>query len=476
MVTVNNAVAVITKSLEVFKTAPEILKANQERTSKALIVGNNILDQWQSAWNIEDQEERVKALAAADERSNKFLANCSTALGQEKEARAAITQLMDEFRKMFTAAENDLDRSKPNTVPSKVQNWRDTYVQECAEIEKHKRQEAEKAAAKSKARIDYKSALTLAISNRLNKHVAEKKMRLNASFNAIPLELFEEKSNALRNLNCFFGENNIDLLLQDIDYSDSRFDPAELHDLKTQVFKEYNFSGFYKTYSDEITEVKQLLIDRLPSKKAELEDIKRQAEEAEKKRQEEIEKARVAEQERQVAIQKAKGEEKERLEAEAKRKQQEEAERLQKMQEEQEAERIRKEEEVKAREKAEAERLAKEAEEKQRQSALEIEMKTQADLTLNLFDQESKLSELTAKPEAREGYEITVNHPAGFVQIFSLWFEHEGKNLPINKLEKTSLGQMKSFCEKLAMKKDIRIEGKMLTYTETFKAVNRKAV
>jgi hypothetical protein len=290
-VTVNNAVAVITKSLEVFKTAPEILKANQERTSKALIVGNNILDQWKSAWDIQDQEERVKALAAADERSNKFLANCSTALGQEKEARAAITQLMDEFRKMFTAAENDLDKSKPNTVPCKVQTWRDTYVKECAEIEKHKRQEAEKVAAKSKARIDYKSALTLAISNRLNKHLAEKKMRLNASFNAIPLELFEEKSNALKNLNCFFGENNIDILLQDIDYSDSRFDPAELNDLKTEVLKEYNFSGFYKSYSDEITEVKQLLIDRLPSKKAELEEIKRQAEEAEKKRQEEIEKA-----------------------------------------------------------------------------------------------------------------------------------------------------------------------------------------
>ena len=138
------ATVLIENSLEGFRSAPEILKTNQERTQKAVAVGNNILIAWQDAWAIADEDEKMKALAAVDERSNKYLVNCGTALKEEKELRSAITQLMDEFKKMFTSAENDIDKAKAGTVPARVQDQRNTYAKEAAAITERKRKEAER--------------------------------------------------------------------------------------------------------------------------------------------------------------------------------------------------------------------------------------------------------------------------------------------------------------------------------------------
>jgi len=86
--TLNNEVAIIENSMEIFKTAPGILITNQQRSAKAVAVGKNILESWEQAWAITNEDERIQALAAIDERSNNFLANCTKALKEEKEVRA----------------------------------------------------------------------------------------------------------------------------------------------------------------------------------------------------------------------------------------------------------------------------------------------------------------------------------------------------------------------------------------------------
>jgi hypothetical protein len=91
-----------------------------------------------------------------------------------------------------------------------------------------------------------------------------------------------------------------------------------------------------------------------------------------------------------------------------------------------------------------------------------------------MFEQEAAVADVSA-PEARQGYEIIVLHQAGYVQIFQMWFENEGKNLPLDKMGGTKLEQMKAWAEKHAHKTGTKIEGKFLKYEESFKAVNRKA-
>ena len=127
----------------------------------------------------------------------------------------------------------------------------------------------------------------------------------------------------------------------------------------------------------------------------------------------------------------------------------------------------------KEREQEEANRLQKEIEDAKRKANEEAELKKQGELTMNMFEQEAELADIQ-EANARQGYEIAVSHPVGFTQLFAFWFEREGKNLGIDQLEKKSLGQIKSFCEKHAHKTGEMIESKFLKYKETFKAVNKK--
>jgi len=93
---------------------------------------------------------------------------------------------------------------------------------------------------------------------------------------------------------------------------------------------------------------------------------------------------------------------------------------------------------------------------------------------LALFEQASETTEQTG-PEARTGLVITVINPAGWVEIFTFWFQREGVKLPVDEIGNKKLEQMKTFCEKVANKTGEKIASKNLKYDTAVKSVNRKA-
>ena len=126
-------------------------------------------------------------------------------------------------------------------------------------------------------------------------------------------------------------------------------------------------------------------------------------------------------------------------------------------------------------EQEEKERIETEENERISKAQMEADIKKQGEETMVMFEQEAAMAEDTPSPEMRQGYEIEVLHPVGYTQIFALWFEKMGKDMPVDKLGNTKLEQMKAWAEKEAHKSGTRIDSKFLKYTETFKAVNRKA-
>ena len=76
----------------------------------------------------------------------------------------------------------------------------------------------------------------------------------------------------------------------------------------------------------------------------------------------------------------------------------------------------------------------------------------------------------TEAPKVKEGYDIKVLNPAGYLQLISFWFENEGKNLTNDKIESMSITRIKAFCEKYAVKNDVTIESKLLVYEPVYKA------
>lgn len=451
---INQQVAVINNSIEIFRSAPEILQSNQARTAKAISVGNNIIDQWHAAWAIESEEERLAALAVVDERSNKYLVNCNTALKEEKEARAAITQMMDAFKKMFTEAENELDRTKPNTITNKVQNNRDTYVSEVAKVQERKRREAERVAAKAKEEIEIRSSVEKWLSDKLIGLLTARKEAIQNAFNHIVLETFEEKAERIEQMSVVLPGEELQekVMSASPTFSNARYhDQAEREAISNAVLASFDFNTWsLDNWTPAMSSIKEDLISKLPAKKAELLERKRLDEEAAEAR-------RRAEE----ALKKEKDEAKRKeIEAQAARA------------EAQRAEAERKQAEREAEDNA---RIAREAEEAKQKAEQEAEIRKQGEQTMVMFEQEAAIAEVAPSPEARQGYELTILHPVGFTQVFALWFENEGKNLPVDKIGNTKLDQMKAWAEKYAHKTGTKIESKFLKYEESYKAVNRKA-
>lgn len=447
---------IIVKSLDTIKDAPIILKNNSERRDKAILVGKNILTTIQQSGGLDSE---------LDERCNNYLVNCRTALTEMNATRKGVTQIMDELKKMYTTVEAELDVKKAGSIPYQIQEERNIYAKKIAEEAEKKRKELETAKRKADEEISLKSEVLKKISERLINKIFDYKTKVQNTFNNITLLDFDIKSSSLINHDVNISRESIIKIIDVISMTGLYHSTEEVKRIVVAEIENYDYQRFQEEWVAEITELKNDLIQKLSSKKTELEEQKRIADEAEKARIE----AEKAEKERQEAIAKAGAEEKKRLEKEAEEARKLEAERQAILLEQKaEADRLQKE-----REQEEANRLQKEIEDAKRKADEEAELKKQGELTMNMFTQEAELADIQ-EANARQGYEIAVSHPVGFTQLFAFWFEREGKNLGIDQLEKKSLGQIKSFCEKHAHKTGEKIDSKFLKYKETFKAVNKK--
>lgn len=428
----NNQVTVIENSIEVLKTGPQILVGNQQRKQKALIVGSNILTAIQEKGMSPEMDERAK----------NYLININTAGKEMKEERSAVTQIMDQLKKMYTEVEAELDPKKAGTIPAQVQAARDAYAKQVAEEADRKRKEAERAAAEARERIDVKSKLEIRLAEYFNNYLLDKKQKFNNKFNSLVLDSFADDAAAIR---AYKPNYSIDHFNAFAPMIPSILSQDVIHDLATEV-KEGKYETYAALYANEMLALKQEIVDKLPSKFEELTEQRRL--EIEKRDAERAAAAAKNEADRKAA------QERQRLAEEAEKKAAEER---------------------KQREDAEQARIAEEAAAAQKKAEEDAFIKKQGEETMVMFEKEAAIAETTPAPEVRQGYEILVLHPVGYTQIFALWFEKVGKDLPVDKIGGTKLEQMKAWAEKEAHKNGTKIDSKFIKYDETFKAVNRKA-
>lgn len=402
-------VNVIDNSIEVIQNGGKVLQTNKERSTKALKIGTDIID----------AIEQNGMSSELDARANNFLANCRKAKEEMNEARKPVTQILDTIKSEFTAAENALDVSKTDSIPFQIQQNRNKWAKYLKDEEEKKRLEAEAKANVDREKIELKAQLETAISNHLNDALLQKKKAINSAFNNITLSNYDEKSNGLKAMVVSYPSG----LLKDFapNIRAKYLSAEDARNLTEEVFKKYRdtetTSDFAKQWVNEITQLKNELVDKLPSKKNELETLA-----------------------------KASAEEKQLLEKKAS-----------------------------DRKAAEEKRLLEEAEKNKLEAQQKIDLEKVADETQVLFEKEAATIMDGPAPETRSGYNIDVKHPIGFTQIFTLWFEKEGKNLPIDKIGNTKLDQMKTWCEKHAYKTGEKIDSAYLVYNDEIKAVNKKA-
>jgi len=439
---------------EVFKglieQAPAIFENNKIRTDKAIKVGNDIIEAAKK-----EKAEFGKISDDTDLRMNNYLVNIRKATKEMNDQRSPITSMFTVVAKLYTGLENLIDVSKPETIPGEIQKFRNELATQKAKEAKEKEAAEAKRLAIEKEKIELITIIELKIKQSFLQYVESQQIKITSIFDNSSLETFELVKKDISEFTDVYPRQHCADFKPTISgiYNTTEAIDVLIREAKTKLFPELT-----KEFKETIEGLKEILTDKLPSKKAELEDAKRLLEaslEAERKAAE-----------AKAAAEQASAADKARLEAEAA-----EAKRIS---DEAEAEKNKLQDAVNARaaeDEAKAAKLAQEAQEKAKSDSV---IQSAAMIANTMFDSEvSNIPISTA--QVREGYKINVKSSRGYQMIAAFYFEKEGKNETIDKLEKKTLGQMKTFAEKLAKDKDEKIDSIHLEYEEVFKAVAKKA-
>lgn len=356
-----------------------------------------------------------KLTAELDKACNDYIAKCNQRKKELEENRKPITQIMDAVKQLFTTEEKKIDVKNADAIAYQLQLLRNKFAEELAMEQKRIQEEATRKAEKDKEAVQLKAEAERRIFTHFSNYMGATKQGMTAEFNSATLESIDGKQASLMAYQPVYPYEHFQSFQHALA---SRYHTADEVNLIVKNATIGKFDTYATEFKTEVGNHQRALLDRFASKKEELQAIERNKEnEAERKRLED--------------------------------------------------ERIR-------REKEEEEKLKAEQQERERAEKQKIDMQETADETLVMFQKEADIQAATDIPETRQGYDITINNPAGYVQIFSFWFEHEAKTLPAEKIEKKTIGQMIAFAEKKAHKDDVKIESPYISYKPSFKAVNRR--
>ena len=346
-----------------------------------------------------------------DAKAAEYLKKVNVTITNMKSRRAPVTQLFDRIRSIFTTDEKAIDPKDKSTIPGKIAAERDRYAALKREEERRKQQEMQRQANIEKEKGTYRLAIEQAINTHMSSYFAEQQKNLSHIWESITLATFELKEKSIRGWSTLYPREHFDTFNQDI--TTYYLDAQTKANIKAEILSN-KYSAFSQQYKFDMEDLRQSFIDRLSSKKQEL-----------------IEEEELRKKDAEAAAK-----------AEAERKQREEEERKQR----------------------ELEIQQKEHEQQQK-----AESSIQSAQMNSLFATAAD-SVTTRTSKAKVTERIKILHPAGFLEIYQMWWINEGQNLTIEELEKIHK-KMISFCEKKANSNDeMKIKSKYIRYEEEVKA------
>ena len=326
------------------------------------------------------------------------------------DARRPFTQIVDEVKKEFTTLEADIDPAGKSNIFFNIQRVRNVYVTDKIAIQKKKDAEVLRLQNIEKEKIEIEKQVIIAINESFANYLSGVKRAMNNIFEGMTLETVQAVRKTITATPMGLPKTIFDTFGVK-EYWVNYLSQEEVKTIISNMKSESLFADLNDVCGIDLMEYRRELIEKIPSKQKELETIANAG----------IEEAA-------------------RLEKEAKERQALETQRLQ--------------DEATKKVTDAAQNAAVEAAGK----TFEATIATQA----QLFGNEA--------PKTKDGYLIEVTHRAGYGLLFQFWFEKEGHSLSVDKIEKKTIGQMKTFCETYAIKNDEKIVSPLLKYTETYKA------
>lgn len=380
MTTDNNSLAIFQPQnvQTIVSMGPQAFNDNTLSHSRCLAAGQALL---QRAEDEGMTDELDQAIARFIEKSKATVKKMNT-------KRSPVTKLFDQLRAVYTTLENEVDPSKSGSLPNKLQQLRNAYAAkklaeaEAARRAELQRQQRQQALAKYRTDLedDFKAQLTRLIARQCN--------ALAEMDNSITLDNYEIIYDGVKNfpvqLPADWGQT-----VQSSTRTPAGISIDEAARIQSSILSSA-LPRFCEQYTFEVGSTRDDILDRMPSKRAELQRIAAaDAQEA----------ARIKELMRQREL------------AEAQRK--------------------------------EAERLEREAKDK-----AAAELKAQSQEMDTLFG--APVAQInTYQPKTSVKKRIIVTSHDDIMAIVGCWWAQEGSQLPLEDLIKSFKKQI-TFCERLA--------------------------
>lgn len=383
------------------QVAPQAYKENSVSHDRCIDAGSELLERAKSE-GMSDALDQDIAL---------FIERAKRTVKKMNGKRSAVTQLFDTIRSAYTTLENEVDPTKKGTVPAQLQELRNRYAakkREEQEAELRKKQmEQALAAAKSKYTTEVESDLL----RQFNALVALTYNRMVELDKSLTTENYTVVFDGIENTSDKLPQEWFDALRPEV-LLPAILSPEEARTIANQV-KQKMHQRFTEQFAFEISTNRDDILDRLPSKRNELERI-----------------------------------------AKANK---EEAERIKKQMEE--------------RERAEAERRSKEKAEQEAKEKAAAELAAQKQEMEDLFRKAEIQQADQYIPKTSVKKSIRVLNSEGFMQVVGMWWAQYGCTLSVEELEKEFKKQL-TFCNKLAndKKHPVFIQSEHIEYVDDVKA------
>lgn len=384
----------------IVQMTPENHQLNVQSHDNCITYGQRLLAQIQQQGMTDELDQ-----AAA-----KYIDAARKTVTKMNDRRSPLTKLFDEIRKEFTRLEGDIDPTKAGTLPNQLQQLRNKYAAQKREEEERRRREemarqqheAALAQYRNDLENDWRSQLADAIQYQCNDM-----NRLFASVNLDNYEIVKEQFRTWKVEMPNFASNVMPPYI---------INNAEASAIYCEVWNNIE-KGMREQYTAELTKYRDSFIDRMPSKKQELERAAQASAE--------------------------------------------------------EAERIRREMEERDRAEAARQEADRKAQEQRDREAAEMRKK-QAEMG-SLFDQQATATMQPVvegyKPKTSVKQKLVPLAPEAFAEIFNFWWVNEGQHLSIEDLTKLFKKQI-TYCEKRANDKTnpVTIKSELISYEDDVRA------
>lgn len=250
---------------------PQAYKDNQLSHFRCIEAGKLLLD-------------RVKREGMSDSLDMdlaKYIEKAKITLRKMNGKRSPVTQLFDQIRKAYTTMENEVDPAKAASVPGQLQAARNAYAAKKHEEEERRRREEAARMAREQAKTRYHADVEDDYVRQFNALVNKAINELTDMDRKLDLNNYEIIYDGIRNFSCELPGNWLQTVLS------GAHRPAELSPDECSAIQASAIAGlaarFKEQFPFEVQSTRDDILDRMPSKKKELERIaKASAEEAAK--------------------------------------------------------------------------------------------------------------------------------------------------------------------------------------------------